>query len=636
MNSHSTNPTRRWLTTLAALALLTALLLSPSRVFARTGTDYDDFGGVARIASWRGDAFLRGNYQGDWGYVDENLVLEEGDEVLTGQTGRLTVELNDGVYFTLGPRSRALISRLSPGPTIRLRYGTFNVALVHNLSGYERVRVQWPDGALLLDQRGSYRVDVFRDGLARVAVLRGEGIIQASGGRRIVGAGEEVYVEPGGFPTRETSFRSGEYDDFDRYSYGFLNSNSLPLPRFLSGLNLVGLRDLMRFGDWRYVPQWGGYAWQPRRVSSDWRPYRDGRWVYTRLGWTWVPEEQWGYAPSHYGRWGYIPNQGWMWKPEKRYSPAWVRFTQVGDRIGWAPIDPQGRLAAYPRGRLWYERSPFIFTHIDTMKSGRRVKIDPPKVKPEKVVIVDKADKLVAPTNAAKVKAVKLKQGSPDSAAASAHKAEQIALKTQAREEVQARKQAESRSLQADKVEQRRLKAAQDQAGAGAEKPPRAAPEPKPAREPKPDKAQVPDEPKPDRGPRTEKGPKNDASQEGGFVAEQKGETAPKRAGRQQALKEEQRVRRVERMKDDGPAPAHDEAGDFHEQGRIKKNVPKPVVQEPAPDPAPKAVKQRGGKKNAPAEEYAAPAVGNGGEAPPADAPPADEGRGHGGGRGQN
>jgi hypothetical protein len=63
--------------------------------------------------------------------------------------------------------------------------------------------MEWPRGNVHLEERGCYRADVFRDGLARVAALRGEAIVSASGGRSIVDAGNRYTSSRAVFrPTR--------------------------------------------------------------------------------------------------------------------------------------------------------------------------------------------------------------------------------------------------------------------------------------------------------------------------------------------------------------------------------------------------------------------------------------------------
>lgn len=100
--------------------------------------------------------------------------------------------------------------------------------------------------------------------------------------------------------------------------------------------------DLSPWGDWLRVEPWG-WVWTPWDVEPGWRPYTDGRWVWTDLGWTWVSERPWGWAPFHYGRWTYEPYYGWLWVPGTVWAPAWVAWRQGHGWIGWAPLPPDAR-----------------------------------------------------------------------------------------------------------------------------------------------------------------------------------------------------------------------------------------------------------------------------------------------------
>ena len=101
-----------------------------------------------------------------------------------------------------------------------------------------------------------------------------------------------------------------------------------------------------------------GYCWQPNVVSSnaDWRPYTDGYWAYTDVGWTWVSNEDFGWATYHYGRWVRLEDQGWMWVPGYEWGPAWVSWRTGGDSVGWAPLPPT-------RERVYEGRA--ITGHVD-------------------------------------------------------------------------------------------------------------------------------------------------------------------------------------------------------------------------------------------------------------------------------
>ena len=88
-----------------------------------------------------------------------------------------------------------------------------------------------------------------------------------------------------------------------------------------------------------------GYCWQPSVAvsNSNWRPYSDGYWAYTDVGWTWVSYEDFGWATYHYGRWTRLRDRGWFWVPGREWGPAWVSWRTGGDYVGWAPLPPRGR-----------------------------------------------------------------------------------------------------------------------------------------------------------------------------------------------------------------------------------------------------------------------------------------------------
>jgi hypothetical protein len=99
-------------------------------------------------------------------------------------------------------------------------------------------------------------------------------------------------------------------------------------------------------GSWVEVDDYG-YCWQPDVAVSNttWRPYADGYWAYTDLGWTWVSYEDFGWATYHYGRWARLSDYGWVWVPGRdrdlEWGPAWVSWRTGGQYIGWAPLPPE-------------------------------------------------------------------------------------------------------------------------------------------------------------------------------------------------------------------------------------------------------------------------------------------------------
>jgi hypothetical protein len=112
-------------------------------------------------------------------------------------------------------------------------------------------------------------------------------------------------------------------------------------------------------GSWVEVADYG-YCWQPTVAVSNrsWRPYTDGYWAYTDVGWTWVSYEDFGWATYHYGRWVRIRGRGWIWVPGREWAPAWVSWRTGGDYVGWAPLPPRGT------GEVIYDSRP-ITAQVD-------------------------------------------------------------------------------------------------------------------------------------------------------------------------------------------------------------------------------------------------------------------------------
>ena len=76
-------------------------------------------------------------------------------------------------------------------------------------------------------------------------------------------------------------------------------------------------------------------------MANDWRPYRDGHWVWTDRGWYWDSNEPFGWATYHYGRWTRLRGTGWCWVPGRQWAPAWVSWRESSDHVGWAPLPPE-------------------------------------------------------------------------------------------------------------------------------------------------------------------------------------------------------------------------------------------------------------------------------------------------------
>ena len=128
-------------------------------------------------------------------------------------------------------------------------------------------------------------------------------------------------------------------------------------------------------GEWLETADYG-YVWQPREAerSRSWRPYTNGRWVYTDAGWTWISEESFGWATYHYGRWTRLRGIGWVWVPGNEWAPAWVSWRKSNDYVGWAPLPPEARFDQRTGIHNWsdnyYDIGPDQYSFVASREFG--------------------------------------------------------------------------------------------------------------------------------------------------------------------------------------------------------------------------------------------------------------------------
>src|SRR5438874_13727269 len=160
--------------------------------------------------------------------------------------------------------------------------------------------------------------------------------------------------------TRDTSERRETVDTSERRS-----SNSYG----------TFYRKLEPYGAWRETSDYG-YVWQPREAegAGGWRPYTDGRWVYSDAGWTWMSDEPFGWATYHYGRWVRLRRIGWVWVPGDEWAPAWVSWRTNKDYVGWAPLPPEARFDRRSGIQNWadsyYDIGPDQYSFVSCNEFG--------------------------------------------------------------------------------------------------------------------------------------------------------------------------------------------------------------------------------------------------------------------------
>jgi hypothetical protein len=291
-----------------------------------------------------------------------NLPLLPGDRVWTDGTGRTDFQFPDGTRLRLDSRSKLDYTAHDEGRGERIVLRLWSGGVYLHVRGEREVadyEMETPGGLVEIRAEGVYRVDA-DSGETRLTVYEGEATLDSGGGRRVkTAAGERTYARRGESPERPRKFDEDEDDDFARWDRDHEQRDAWAdgSRRYLPDELDAYAPELESHGSWYYESE-VGYVWRPV-VAAGWRPYSNGRWIWTAYGWTWVPGESWGWAPSHYGRWGQSAALGWYWIPGNTWGPAWVSWASGGDYVGWCALGHHDRPVIETRRGNAVPRSSF-------------------------------------------------------------------------------------------------------------------------------------------------------------------------------------------------------------------------------------------------------------------------------------
>jgi len=321
-----------------------------------------------------------------------NQPLTRGSRLIPAPGARLDMSTGASSWRMEGPGQLDITQLDDQTAQMQLRQGRLALRVRQLLPG-ERIEIDTPNLAVLVQQPGDYRLDVsLEQGNTRVSVQQGsliaygengasqalpQGLQWNFGGRLLAPLQPPVVLRPDGFD-QWVAQRNLVEDQSQAARY---------LPR-----EVIGYQQLDGWGEWRTDPTWGT-VWYPTVTVSDWAPYRYGRWEWIEpWGWTWIDDAPWGFAPFHYGRWVQTGPR-WCWVPDRyernrrpSYAPALVGFLgtpQAGSRpqvrhpdVGWVPLAPgeawqptwgagrPGSVGSLPRpGGYLNQQRPDAITH---------------------------------------------------------------------------------------------------------------------------------------------------------------------------------------------------------------------------------------------------------------------------------
>jgi hypothetical protein len=289
----------------------------------------------------------------NWQPLQNNLPLSSQSRIELPPTSRFDMSTGGSSWRMQGPGELDLGSLGDLVQQFQLQRGHLNLRVLSLNSG-EKIEIDTPNLAVVVQQPGEYRLDVDPElGTTRVSVVQGS----------LIGYGENA--QPMNLPAqRQWTFVGRQlaltgapmalaFDNFDAWvsRRDQLEDQSLAaryIPR-----EVIGYQQLDGWGNWQNDATYGS-IWFPRVEVADWAPYRYGQWRWIApWGWTWVDDAPWGFAPFHYGRWVVLGGR-WAWVPGQgahrpQYAPALVGFVgqpQQGGMGGgqpgvpWVPLAP--------------------------------------------------------------------------------------------------------------------------------------------------------------------------------------------------------------------------------------------------------------------------------------------------------
>jgi hypothetical protein len=304
---------------------------------------------VARLSYVHGAVSFVPAGENDWVEAQLNRPLVTGDKLWTDNGSRAELEIGSAAMRMDAQTSFDFLNLDDNAAQVELTQGSLNLR-VRRLYDGQSYEVDTPTLAFVANRVGEFRIDVQPDGQTTiVSVMHGGGDVYGEGGSRFhVDEGQSVTFSDPQLQNYQSADlpQPDEFDNFALQRDGRWDNS--PSKRYVSE-DLIGYQDLDDNGSWDDAPEYG-HVWYPSHVDVDWSPYHSGHWAWVgAYGWTWVDDESWGFAPSHYGRWAYISNR-WGWCPGEIavrpvYAPALVAFVGGGvsigissGPIGWFPL----------------------------------------------------------------------------------------------------------------------------------------------------------------------------------------------------------------------------------------------------------------------------------------------------------
>ncbi len=326
---------------------------------------------VGSIAYILGTVSFHDDQERDWAPAVVNFPFSTGDEMWTEPDGRAELLIGTARLRLQGSTQLFATTLDDKLQHYELARGRVDLKVGAIIAG-QTLEIATPRGTAILAANGDYVIEAgTTEDATRIGVRSGSARFRDVNNKEFALAAGQIGVLSG--PQEQAQFEMlrqapppmpQEWAARDR----IYTAAPAAAQSYTAAPELTGVNELSYYGDWSNNSQYGR-VWAPRNVAADWAPYRYGHWSYVQpWGWTWIDDQPWGFAPSHYGRWVNASNR-WYWVPPQErtrvvYAPAVVGFldgTSLDTVLGAAAGAALASVAWYALGPTdvyvpWYTR----------------------------------------------------------------------------------------------------------------------------------------------------------------------------------------------------------------------------------------------------------------------------------------
>jgi hypothetical protein len=310
-------------------------------------------GRVGQVSLLSGKVGFRGLGDTTWTNAQINDPIAGGVSLRTDPQARAVIRFGSDTIALAEGTEIAIASLNERAAELAISQGRVDLD-IPQLGKGETVQIDFSRGGVWLLQPGRYDISTGSgDQPPWIAAFTGRARFVRGGADIAIKAGDRVLLTGSGAAAVTTETASA--DEFAVWcGTHAIDEIRLAAPYYVSPA-ITGFDALDAAGSWIANGKFG-QVWVPDALPADWAPYRAGHWRWLApWGWSWIDDQPWGFAPSHYGRWAYL-NQHWMWVPGKYtahpvYAPAVVAFLGTpgvglsyaegsGPAVAWFPLAP--------------------------------------------------------------------------------------------------------------------------------------------------------------------------------------------------------------------------------------------------------------------------------------------------------